>query len=621
MRARVLVPMIAVLSCSSALSGCDGMGLDSGVGPEPSADAGGVIDSADEDGLFAGSRTAGGEMTPPDAAVADSCYGEPGQIFCDSADCGHRLRACCVGDGQCCAPVLDGPLPEGEIAVAGCTGDVATCLGDAMGFGSQRPWIAADALHPGGSAADDGGVVVGEPIDLGVHSVTLAGTFARPSSSCGAGCLEGVGMGFTTQILDELADNHVRPLAGLLYSGSRHRMSLLVADEVVGEWDLGADEERWELSLLATGELLVSAPSLPGGERAIFAPARAASLVLWGRTSNPPGGEPEVLGARLSQVGVSTVLCDQPAAWRQRRRATLTAGGLAWQPVVDRVSAAYDGEEPWMALGVQGEIFLAEGTSATELSIDSVDLPALPPDRSAMPQYAARGVFEPMLTRQDDRWVLYFTAEDGEGKRTIGRAESAPGSTDFIMSPEPLIGAVTGLEGLSQPTVAVHHTGELVMVVVGALENGGRELAILRKLPGGAWRPMDRGHLAELTRRGGGVVGSSAAGFDVDEVAYPSLVVHNGAWQLFYAGRRGSRWSVGLLVSDQLTRWRAPQEGPVLGHGGGAWERVGVLAPAAVSIVEPAGHRVELFYLGSDGVRLTPAWTDRPATDVGEPPL
>ena len=139
---------------------------------------------------------------------------------------------------------------------------------------------------------------------------------------------------------------------------------------------------------------------------------------------------------------------------------------------------------------------------------------------------------------------------------------------------------------------------------------GGQQLAVYTSDDGTSWTFWDMGHLGPITRRGD----VSASGFDADEIAHPSLIVHDGAWQLYYAGRRGTRWGVGLLLSDELLRWRWYAGGrPVLEGDGNGFDRVGVGAPDAVSV----GATVELYYEGTDGTRTRLGRAVRQAAQLG----
>jgi hypothetical protein len=99
-----------------------------------------------------------------------------------------------------------------------------------------------------------------------------------------------------------------------------------------------------------------------------------------------------------------------------------------------------------------------------------------------------------------------------------------------------------------------------------------------------------------------------------EDVGDPSLVVANGAWQLYYTVRTGTRTAIALMVSDELVVWRAPVgDVPVLAADGTGFDRISVSTPEAVV----RGERVELFYTGSDGTRTTLGLATRTATPLG----
>ena len=578
--------------------------LDAGVGPvPPGADAGAGAD----EGLRA--TSSGDSMLDP-----ASCYGESaGEVLCDEGGCG-ALPSCCVGDGDCCAPVAAGPLPATlPLAVCAGGGDVQTCLAAAgvntISFGSFRPWIDGDALHPGGSAADDGGLVLGDRVDLGSHRVAVAARFSRPGRTCGVGCIEGAALGFTEQMVEPGGENHIRPLAGLLYSGSRNDVSLLVADEVVGRWPLSGDAERWRLTVRPTGRLTVDRGE--GDElvaEAIVAPARSASLVLWGRSENGPGDG--VLGARVHEVSVDTGLCDMPGAWGVRRPLALGAAGVPWQPMVGGLSVAWHDGSPWLCLEVGGDLYLAEGAAPTTFDFADAGVPEIPKPTAedATRRWAQGGLEDPALVRLVDRWVVFFTAVGDDGVQSVGRAVWIDGEAGFALDASPVLSpAAWGLLHLDQPAVAVHSSGELALVAR-ATDAEGESLFVFRDHRVDSWTRLESSDLPTLTSR----VNAPLSAFDADQIARPSLFVHDGAWQLAYAGRRGTRWSIGLMVSDDLLHWR--RMGAMLSRGQQSWNRVGVSAPAILS--RPALDRVELYHLGTDGARRTPGFTARDAGDL-----
>src|SRR5690606_30836886 len=136
--------------------------------------------------------------SPPEACFeADAA---PAYYECDAtmlARCAD-LRSCCVGDADCCSDVAGGALPDGELSFECAPGHAEACLAEAgvavSAFGFPEPRVQDGAFLPNGEDRDSG-LVIGEPIDLTAHRVTLSATFGAPSD-CGATCLEGVAVGF-----------------------------------------------------------------------------------------------------------------------------------------------------------------------------------------------------------------------------------------------------------------------------------------------------------------------------------------------------------------------------------------------------------------------------------------
>lgn len=70
--------------------------------------------------------------------------------------------------------------------------------------------------------------------------------------------------------------------------------------------------------------------------------------------------------------------------------------------------------------------------------------------------------------------------------------------------------------------------------------------------------------------------------------------------RLFFGGRRGTRWSVGVLVSGDRHTWREPSSRPVLAGSGAGHDALWARHPSALI----ADGRFELFYTASNGVAL-----------------
>jgi len=522
-----------------------------------------------------------------------------------------------VGAADCCEPVPVSDLPEGTVSFDGCTGVAETCLNGrlaATAFGFPEPRMRDGGLYPAGEADHDSGLLVGEPVDLGAYRVDVGAVFAEPAD-CGASCLEGVSVGFSTQT--GFSDRtHVRPLVALSYSGSRDEVSLVVGDTRVQSWQHDGDMQRWRLLLRPTGWLEVFAE---GTEEALarrqVSPASAAQLVVYGRNRNPGSATPE--GARLEELSVTTALCDIPWGWSERNRISFRLGGGLgdWEPSSVRApSLAYDSEgRAAVAFEHDGSIFFARRASIRpeddELVLQhGVDVPALEPRTDGE-------VRDPeLLAREDGGWLLFYTEEDDAGRRAIGLAKLDPGAMtptferdgeDPLLKPSDF-----GFDALEAPTVVRHFTGELVAVVRATIGET-HTLEVFRRgaADGASWWHMEASGLPDAVRAAAG-----AGGFDSDEIGEPALVVHDGAWQLYYAGRRGTRWNVGLLASDALVSWRRIDAGMgVLSRRGSHYERVGVSEPSVVSL----GNGAEVVYAGTDGTRWQLGRAYRAATDMG----
>ncbi|MGB5366253.1 MAG: hypothetical protein WBN14_08300, partial [Polyangiales bacterium] len=119
------------------------------------------------------------------------------------------------------------------------------------------------------------------------------------------------------------------------------------------------------------------------------------------------------------------------------------------------------------------------------------------------------------------------------------------------------------------------------------------------------WAPVVNGALEQLTR-----VQTPTA-----EITEPSLMIHNSAYQLYYARRSGTRWSVELLVSDELLLWRPM--GDVLGGSDEAYDSLGARSPDVIS----GPDRVDIVYSGQDGVAFRLGTASRTAPSDTAPSI
>jgi len=83
--------------------------------------------------------------------------------------------------------------------------------------------------------------------------------------------------------------------------------------------------------------------------------------------------------------------------------------------------------------------------------------------------------------------------------------------------------------------------------------------------------------------------------FDTDEVGSPTIVHRGTTWSLYFAGRHGARWAIGLVASDDLQYWTTPTA--VLSGSGTGFDTLSARDPSVVTRADT----VELYYAGSDG--------------------
>jgi hypothetical protein len=520
------------------------------------------------------------------------------RIDCEDEACAS-WPSCCPGRGACCGPTLASPLPS-ALDFRGCvTQPVASrCTGgEVAAFGDPGPWVDADGwLHAGGREAD-GGLVVGAPVDLRHYRLRIDVELGR--AGCGAGgCMESAGIAVTEA---HPGGPHpvVRPLVGLLASGERDEVVLLVGDERVAAWPFEQEIERWTLTLDPTGRAVVERDGASVSSHP-YAAIGASHLVIFGRSENRPAGGPA--GSRIGQVAIETTVCDSPTAWSGREPVT----ALSTPPSGAARSA------PSIARRPLGEYALAYESGGAIFVLDPTTDEAWNGGRAILApstSYDSNGVFDPELQWDDGgadgagQWVLFYTAVDAHDVRRIGRATSTPGGAfapDAAASIDPA--ELEGTVGVEMPTVARTFDGTWVLVArANGVDGESRLVAFTANSLSGA-SISDRAPLmhyphttlGELTTRRPTTMGLA---FDAREIAHPSLVVQNGAFHLYYAGRHGTRWSIGLMTSDDLRHWRTFAE-PVLARDPSRLGELGVRAPDVLF----HDQRVELVYVADDGV-------------------
>lgn len=610
---------------ADADAGDEGEWGDAGLSPDFAGRSSGEPVPGDDGGSGIGAA-------PPSSDDLDGCFatGDPeaGTFDCNDAAC-ERVRSCRIGSGQLCTAastvnVFDGAC-DGEQLTSLCIG----VAGDV--FGSPRPWVAGGGVHPGGRDFDSG-FYLDAPSPLRSERLKLEGTFAAPLCADTATCAENVAFGVTDRMAFD-ATTRVRAAAALEYRAARNEVALLIEDVTVFRHAYEPAKATWALELTPDGRAHVWNGEVELDDFA-YAPRGGLRVVVFGRNSNH--GYPDSSGARLSGFTSTTSACDIPDAWMERGEVsfTLATGGspyAARRPASATVatgpgSAANPAQRRWIAFDEvdedgEGHIFGAFETSAG-LSEFKLGHEIVAPLLSPSPGHQAASVRDPELAYSpgDRPWHLYYTAEDAEGRLTIGHA-AGPTVTDLSADAAPLIDPAGwhDLEALEMPTIATAADGRRVIVVRATITDGSHRLVGFVEYLGGAdpqaGTEFERitGGLGDLTARDGT---GSHGGFDADEIAQPSLINWDGAFHLYYAGRRGTRWGIGLLASDNFLTFRVvTPTTPILSGDDAGFDALGVRG-ADIEIVD--GLAVAI-YEGTDGSSSGIGFAQRPTPEPEAP--
>ncbi|MFZ1863138.1 MAG: hypothetical protein WAU39_02855 [Polyangiales bacterium] len=515
-----------------------------------------------------------------DAAIA--CYTAP--EACAATECG-AFASCCVDTASCCKPVTDGPALPGMLDFANCAGlTLGQCTEregtSATSFGPREPLLTGRGLVPNGTATSEGGALIGEVVNLSSDLVELDVQFTLPLG-CNGTCLESAGVAFTSSMPDVFVDAEV----GLLLSGSRETVSLLIGGSVADSFDGGTDDTVWSLVLSPSGSVEVDRDGVPQGVYPFdSALLTEASLVVFGRNVNVAD-----TSAAIARIELRRHSCDNPRAWIDRQPTAVLVQGEA-VTTLHAPSIAKDDTTTWIAFEWDGQIFVGE-PQQSQLVIETG--PALAPSEP----YEALGIGDPELVWDGSALRLFYTARDGDGTGTIQVAVATPSQGVFARSGVPMLVPSEDVTSFDAPTV-IFRDGLWLMVVRATLSTGVTELqAYYTSDLQTGWARIIGGGLEPLTR----ISGSTS------ELTSPSLIIHNSAYHLYYARRAGTRWSVELAVSDELLLWRSI--GVVLGPSGLGFDELGASGPDALS--EP--DRIDLVYAGQDGISFQLGSASRPA--------
>jgi hypothetical protein len=577
------VCVIAGGAMLAALAACDG--------PNGATDA----SASDDAGIDGGPVHSDGGVLPMESPT--QCFDEEDNDLDELADCADSDcagAACCVGSGAetCC--VEGTPIPIVEIDECA-DGSELDCLGsDVAIFGSATPTIENGALVPqGGPGNGHAGVSLATPIDPRGQNLTLTANIDVPAARC-ANCADGAGIG----LFGELPDASSAVLLGVVASGSLGQLLVIVADEIVARAQLVTGVRDISITVNVEGTVTVYDDGVQVGDTivGVALPDRVWPAVF-GRTDNRGDG---IRAVGVYEAQLSAARCEVPSAIVRRGAPVLPWSGTpAFEPVAVRAPSvvAYTDGQPqmFMVYAYEGNLHGAERTPAGEFHGGDGDPgPAL----VALPEGVV-SVSDPSVVVDDDRFHLYFAGTDIEGVSNIYKAEGDPDFATTFAAPVIVATAeLLGVDSIDGPAVEV---GNPTWHMLARARIGGSTRIIELRAPyPGVLFSLARGDLDSSTLRV--PEADDLFAFDRDEVAAPARVVHEDVMgrpleRLYYAGRRGTRWSIGALVSDGFGGWRPI--GPVLEPQGAGFDALGVTDPAL--FVERGV--VRFYYAGTDGQR------------------
>jgi predicted GH43/DUF377 family glycosyl hydrolase len=575
----------------NGVDGAEGPNFADALGENPALFA----DPLRNPGDFPGMSTDAAEGAQAYADAALACYATPDS--CGGPECG-AFASCCVNTGACCAPVVDNVALPAVLDFRGCgVLDLLDCAeaSSAMTttFGELEPVLNARGLVPNGTAEAEGGALIGEPVNLASQRVELDVQFALPVG-CSGTCLESAGVAFTATAPGAFVDAEV----GLLLSGSRELVNVMIGNEVADSFFAGPGSTKWRLVLSPDGAAALFRDGVLQGRYAFDASALTqAQLVGFGRNLNAPANS-----AAIASIEVQVADCDNPRAWRDRQPVSVSIA------VSDAARHAFGagpsivdlGQTKHVAYELDGAIYVGELVTPGEVVV-AAPAPVLIPSGPG----EAMGLGDPELVSDGSSVFLFYTAREASGAGNIRAAVSDLELSAFTRTGAPGLIPAGDIVSYEAPTVA-YREGLWVLVVRATHSDGATELqAFYTPNLDDGWEPVVNGGLEQLTR-----VESATS-----EITEPSLMIHNSAYQLYYARRSGTRWSVELLVSDELLLWRPM--GDVLGGSDEAYDRLGARSPDVIS----GPDRIDIVYSGQDGVAFRLGTASRTAPSDTAPSI
>lgn len=497
----------------------------------------------------------GGANTPAVPETSEAvCYDtddndHDGFRDCEDSDC-QQFPTCCVGsaDDACC----ESGEPVYSLSVAGCNGtSIPLCAPSLTEFGEPGPFVRDEGIATSNSPSDNGAYLADT---LDVRRATIEITFeAAQANGCVGDCLNYIALGLTTQepqtgtgLFSMQLAVAIRPNFG--------DIAFILGGDIIDQWPLTDTAfHRYKLRLTPDGRISFAEIDETGAATTLFVPPFFADmsdslyLAIVGRGLDLENGVP----ARVRSISIERGVCDFPAsAGAEAEPVIPSEESASTLPRVDGVGRAKnkdDLEAVIADVGSEFRLLLANSSGEYVATSDPIltlaDVPG------------AVGIDDPWLVADEDnmRWQLFFTVRTSANSSSIGRISSMPGfgeqfdNSSFVIVAEP----AAGFPKLEMPTVVGDHliarAANVDLGIFVSLRPEGPDRWVLTG-PSAGDSSLHRPKFSDIFA------------MDNDEIADPALVYDDGRgmFRLYFAGRRGTRWRMGLLVSVNGEDWYQP---------------------------------------------------------------
>jgi hypothetical protein len=548
-----------------------------------------------------------------------ACFNFADEDADGSLDCGDdgcrdgSVSACCVGvaTSACCtaaastSAVVEGSCADGDcLAFEGAPLDLLR--GDA--FDVEACGTALRAFGPIGDATNHGRVILPRlyattSAFLTLEATVHVGETTRDIAAAGFGIIAAQDTG-----------PRLTPLLGVVASASTREIRVIAGDRVIATSPLemtpcgGTVRLRLVLDPSGTFELFrVEGESVTSlGEPDTFEPQTAVRVAMFGQQPNPVG-VPDA--AWVGGLSVTRRACDVLIP----QRPTTSLLGDATHDIADfsvfpAPTSGHDalvvseGSVHWFSVNAATGALIppAGGVAfANPLTVDGevTDVDVFLQGSTRMAIMAVRDL--PSMQSRLVLAQLQYTAE-----------RLALVNPQNIVSPSEAADFAS-FTSIDSPSAAV--IGDVTRVAFRAFEGTRSSIRIIT-LNGASY-------VAESVRTSSAFVDGAVApglvhapaarvedAFDRDEVSDPELYEDGGVLRVIFAGRRGTRWSLGMLVASTDGTRFAPTSAAPFAPSGSGFDALGTLAPEFVRT--PGADR--LYYLGTDGVRRSIGLASQP---------